>query len=236
MTSAKLMKAGAIAGIVLAVVAVLVSDMHSVPDLVITVAQRRGNMITLPEGLAFPYWVAGAIGEPVLIVSIVIFGLGFLAAWRQTGERAAKAAAIVAFVYAAERIFWMAATLNYAVAVGTVQATSDLSSLALPGMLKGIAALIAGITAGIVMASFLMVYFSRTGIALGKTGGLLVVLAVPVGIVVKTLTLWVWPYEMTVIFMLSMGAKSVGIALMSIALYQQAGNLSRPWSKSGKPK
>lgn len=222
MTSEKMMKAGAIAGIIIAIVAVLLSDMHSVPDLVITLAQGRGNVIVLPEGFTFPYWLAGAVGEPILIISIFVFGLGFIGAWRKIGEKTAKTAGIIAFIYGAERIFEAIATVKYAIDVESVRATGDLTSLIFPGMLKGMSALITGITGGIILASLIAIYFSRTGIKLGKIGGLLVIITVATGILVKTLSLWIWPYGMTAAFLLLMCTKSMGIAFMSIALYQQA--------------
>lgn len=222
MTSEKLMKAGAIAGVIIAVVAVLSADMHSVPDLVITLAQGRGNVIVLPEGFAFPYWLAGVVGEPILIISIFIFGLGFIGAWRKTGEKTAKTAGIIAFIYSAERIFFAIATVKYAIGVESVRATGDLTSLVFPGMLKAISGLPAGVLA-VILASFVSIYFSRMGIKLGKIGGLLLAITVAMGMGIQVaLSLWIWPYGMTAAFLLLMCTHSVGIAFMSIALYQQA--------------
>ncbi len=222
MTSEKLMKAGAMAGAIIAVVGTFVGDMHSVPDLVITLAQGRGNVIVLPEGFAFPYWLAGTVGEPILIISIFIFGLGFIGAWRKTGEKTAKIAGIIAFIYSAERIFLAIATVKYAIGVESVRATGDLTSLVFPGMLKGISALVAGVLA-VILASFVSIYFSRMGIKLGKIGGLLLAITVAMGMGIQVaLSLWIWPYGMTAAFLLLMCTHSVGIAFMSIALYQQA--------------
>ena len=207
---------------ILAIVSVLVSDMHAVPDLVLTLAQNSANRVILPEGFAFPYWLAGVVGEPILVLSIFAFALGLVGAWRKTGERSAKIASIVAFIYAAERVFWAIADVQYARAVEALLTTGDMTSLTLPGMLKGIIALVDGITAGIILALFLTIYFSRTKTRLGEVGGMLVLIAVSAGIVVKTASLWVWPYQLITAFLLSMVAKSVGIALMSSALYQQA--------------
>lgn len=222
MSPEKLMKAGAISGVVLAVVSVLVSDMHAVPDLIITLAQGKGNTISLPEGFAFPYQLAGAVGEPILIMSILLFGLGFFGAWKKTGRKSAKTASVIAFFYAITRIFEAIITLNYATAVESARTTGDLNILELPGMLLGIGAAFTGITGGIVLASCIAVYFSHVGIKLGKIGGLIVVTAVATGMVTKTLSLWVWPYALTAAFVILMCAKSVGIAFISNSLYRQA--------------
>lgn len=221
MTPEKLMKAGALAGVTIAIVGQLVPDLHTVPDLVITLAQSGGNVIVLPEGIAFPYWLAGVVGEPILIVSFLLVGLGFIGAWRKTREKTARIAGIVALIFSAERIFWAIADVSYATAVESVQATGDMTGLVFPGMLKGIAALFGGIIA-VILASFIFVYFSRMGIKLGKVGGLLDVTAVATGIAAKTLTLWIWPHELTAVFVLLMVTKNVGIVFWSGALFQQA--------------
>ncbi|MBO3842869.1 MAG: hypothetical protein FGF48_10735, partial [Candidatus Brockarchaeota archaeon] len=88
--------------------------------------------------------------------------------------------------------------------------------------LKGISVLIAGIIGGIVLASFIALYFSRTGVKMGKIGGLLVVITVAVGIPVKALATWILPYVLTGAFLLLMVLKSLGLVFVIIALYQQA--------------
>ncbi|MEM2940934.1 MAG: hypothetical protein QW304_05235 [Thermoproteota archaeon] len=92
MTPVKWMKIGAVACGIMAVAALFVSDMHGAQDLVIILAQAKGSVFVLPEGSAFPYWLAGVVGEPVLITAIYIFGLGFIGAWKKTGEKTAKTA------------------------------------------------------------------------------------------------------------------------------------------------
>lgn len=222
MTPVKWMKTGAIACGIMAIAAVIVSDMHATQDLVIVLAQAKGSVFLLPEGSAFPYWLAGLVGEPILITAIYIFGLGFIGAWKKTGEKTAKKAGVLAFIYGTARIFSAIAAALYAMAVESVQVTGDLTKLVFPGMLKGVSVLIAGIIGGIIFASFIALYFSRTGVKLGKIGGMIVVIAVAMGIPVKTLATWILPYVLTGAFLLLMAVKSVGLVFVIIALYQQA--------------
>lgn len=65
MTSKKLLKVGAMAGIIFSIFAVLVSDMHTIPDSVLTLAQRNGNSIVVPDGIEFPYWVTVVAASPI---------------------------------------------------------------------------------------------------------------------------------------------------------------------------
>jgi len=103
MSSNKLMKVGAVAGIILSIFSILVSDMHTVPDLILRLAQGSANKIIIPRGLEFPYWVTGIAAGPILVVSIYLFGLGFIGAWKKTGEKTAQISGIVALIYGRPR-------------------------------------------------------------------------------------------------------------------------------------
>lgn len=175
----------------------------------------------MPEGVAWLYWGVGLIGELILIGSIVVFGLGCLGAWRQTGDHLAKRASIVAFIYAAERVVWAITDVSYAIALARAQATGDLAGLAFPALLGGIAALLAGVTTGVILAGYLTRYFSRQGTKLGTIGGLLVVIPTALAILANVLSLWMWPYPLRTAFALLMCLHSVGIALLSLAFYQE---------------
>ena len=222
MNANKLMKIGAVAGIFLFIFAVLISDMHTVSDLVLTLIQNSDNQVVMPNGIEFPYWVTGVAASPVLVKSIFLFGVGFIGAWKKTGERMALISAVVAFIYATTHIFAALADIQYAKAVEILQVSGDLSGLAFPGMLRGVSALIIGITGGFIMTSCMAIYFHRSKNSIGKAGALLSITAIFIGIFVKTLALWFLPYEMMVAFLLLMCLKSVGITFMSGALYQQA--------------
>lgn len=222
MNSDKLIKIGAIAGIVFSVFAMLVSDMHTASDLVLTLFQNTDNQAVLPSGVEFPYWVTGVAASPILVVSIFLFGLGFIGAWKKTGNRMAQISAVAAFIYAAIEVFAGIADIQYARAVELLQITGDLSGLAFPGLLRGISALIIGITGGLIMTSCIAIYLHQSKNRIGKIGALLAIISIFIGILVKTSALWFLPYEMMVAFLLLMGLKSVGIVLISGALYQQA--------------
>ena len=222
MNSNALMKAGAVAGIFLSIFAVLISDMHTISDLILTLIQNGDNQVILPNGIEFPYWVTGVAASPILVTSIFLFGIGFIGAWKKTGERMAIISAVVAFIYATTHIFAALADIQYAKAVEILQVSGDLSGLAFPGMLRGVSALIIGITGGFIMTSCMAIYFHRSKNSIGKAGALLALVAIFIGIFVKTLALWFLPYEMMVAFLLLMCLKSVGITFMSGALYQQA--------------
>ncbi len=224
MDSNKLIKTGAFSGVVFSIFAMLVSDMHTIPDLLLTFIQNDGKQAALPQGIDFPFWVTGAAVSPILVVSIFLFGLGFWGAWKKTGERMAQISAIVAFIYSFAEIAAAFADIQYAKAIQALQVTGDINVLASPGLLRGISALIIGITGGLIMLSCMAIYFHRSKNQIGKTGALVAITSIFIGIIVKTLALWFLPYEMMVAFLLLMGLKSVGLIFISGALYQQAGS------------
>jgi len=57
---------------------------------------------------------------------------------------------------------------------------------------------------------------------MGRTGALPALTTIAAGIFVKTLAMWIWPYELMTAFLLLMCVKSVGLALTSVQLYEQA--------------
>jgi hypothetical protein len=222
LTSNRLIRVGAVAGVFFAICSTLVSDMHTVADLVLDVAKNSGAAMKLMRGLEFPFWMTGVVAGPVVAVSAFLFGLGFIGARQRGRDTMATLSAAAAFVYCAAEIFAAVADVHYARAIEGLQIVGDMGRLNGPGTLRGISALAVGVIGGIVMTFFIAMHFQARRIRIGKVGALLALASVLTGILVKTLSLWLWPYELMAAFLVLMGLKSVGIALISGALYQEA--------------
>jgi hypothetical protein len=216
------MRAAAVAGLAMAIVSLLVSALHSMPDVAITLARNGAITSFPPTMLSFPYWVAGTVGDPIVIVTAAVVGIGLLAAARRTGQRTARSAAYGAFCYAGVRAVWAITTILYASALGNLTPGSNLSDLASLALLKGLAGAAVGITGGLVMASFLLLYFARTKVYVGKTGALLIMMSVPFAMLSKASSGFLWTYVMAALSLILMAVKSIGIGMMSVALWQQA--------------
>lgn len=210
---------GAAAGVVLAIFSVIVEDMHTVVDLILALG---GETLILPEGFAFPFQVTGLVVNPILAIAGIVFGLGLIGAWRKTGERTAQWAGLAAILYGVAQGVAAVADIRYARALEALQAGMAVSVLAGPGLWRGISALLLGLTGGLILSALLLIYFRRTENTLGKTGAVIVLITVAIGIVVKTLSLWLYPAALMTVFLLVMALKSVGLVFISGALYQQA--------------
>ena len=205
----------------LAVFSMLVSDMHTIPDLILALPENTAQGATLPAGIEFPYLITGLLAGPIMVIAISLFGAGFIGAWQITREKLAFFSGIAAFGYGAAAIFAAFADIHYAAAVAALQANGDLNLLTIPGTVRGISALLMGVIGGLVMTICMGLYFRKRGHRTGFVGAALALTAIIAGILVKTLALWFLPYYMMGAFLILMGIKSVGITLMSLALYQQ---------------
>lgn len=73
----KLLLVGAMGSLLLAIAATLVSDMHGIGDWFLTSLQAYKQPLNPAPIYSAPYWLAGYIGEPLLIISILTFTVGF---------------------------------------------------------------------------------------------------------------------------------------------------------------
>jgi hypothetical protein len=214
MNARTLMRNGALGCLTLAVFAQLTADLHGFVAVLGTLPHFDSRAI-----VATVYTIIGLAAEPILILSILLLALGFLGAWRETGIRWARRASIAAFAYLVTRVFWAWADLNFAFAL---RQNPGPEKMTLPGALLGIAALAAGITAGIGLASMMLAYFRQSGSVLGFRACILVIVCMVVGMLTKTLSMWYAPITLTVAFLLCMGGKSVGLGIVAHVLFEQS--------------
>ena len=218
-------KIGAIAWGVLGFFSAPLPVFHEIPDLVLTIYKQKGAIVNLPEGFTFPYWIAGIVYEPIMVVCLILFGMGFLSIWKKTRQRIALVNMLVIFVYAVTRTFWGWVDINYAQSVEVLNMTNNWDTFASAEMFRGIGSGINGVVAT-TLAICLTLFFIRTNknkpnINLGKIGGIMVIATLLPSVITKTLSLWYLPYVMTGIFSVLMTLKSFGIGLMAIDVYRQ---------------
>ena len=72
---------GTIGAFILAVGATLVSDMHGIGDWFISSFQKVNVPLSPTKPFGAPYLAAGYLGEPLLILTIILFTIGFYGAW-----------------------------------------------------------------------------------------------------------------------------------------------------------
>ncbi len=220
-------KTGAIAWGVLAFFSSVIPVFHAIPDLVLTIYKQDGSTVNLPEGFTFPYWIAGTVYEPIMVICLVLFGTGFLSIWKKTRQKIALVNVLVIFVYAVTRAFWGWLHINYAQSVEVLGATSNWEAFASAEMFQGLGAAINGVVA-ITLVVCLTLFFSRTNkdrsnTNLGKIGGIIVLASLIPAVVANVLSRWYLPYAMTGVFIVLMNSKSLGLGLMAIDLYRQSG-------------
>lgn len=205
---------------VMAITSVILPVLHAIPDLGVIQSQLTHSPLSLSYETVFSYWIAGVVMEPILMISFSVFGLYFFLEERETHQKIGRFIGGVCVLYILGRIFWAYSTLNYFNIISQHLNTSQLDVLLIPGMLKGISALIGGFFA-IMLTVFLYKYFSvlKDGYSFfGRLGALIILISTLTAIVVKTLAMWYFPYAFTILFIIALAIKSIGINFIGIAL------------------
>ncbi|MGD0338340.1 MAG: hypothetical protein ABSB78_06095 [Bacteroidota bacterium] len=208
MTLNNKLKIGALGCIVLSVFAQFVADFHGLVSM-------YQNTISIPPNI---YLIIGFVGEPILIFSILMISIGFWGAWEKYNIKLARTLSITFVIYSLERCFWAFADINFALTLQKYGASHE--NIQFAGMLLGISALVAGITAGIVISSQMALFFYKLKNRLGFNACILIISSMIIGIFSKIMTMYTLPLILTVVFLLSMGGKSIGLGLVGISLYQ----------------
>lgn len=229
-TQQKRIKNAALSGVIFSVISLFISDLHTVADFLISRVQGDSVLSALPAGLEYLFYFTGCIASPILAVSLIVFGVGFLALYKQNAQNIALVCAVLIFISAASALFSGFADLRYALAVSSAYAAGTTSISINAGILRGISALIEGLIAGLALPITLYVFFKRGGNRIGKTGTVITLFGVILGIAVKSLALWVMPVLMLALFLLLMAIKSVGFILISAGLFIQSA--SNPYSEN----
>jgi hypothetical protein len=208
MTFNNKLKIGAVGCTALGIFAQFVADFHGLVSM-------YQNTISIPPNI---YLIIGLVGEPILIFSIVMISIGFWGAWEKYEIKLARTLSITFVIYSLERCFWAFSDINFALTLQKYSASHEDVQLA--GMLLGISALIAGITAGIVISSQMALFFYRLKNRLGFNACILIITSMIIGILSKIATMYTLPMILTIVFLISMGGKSIGLGLIGISLYQ----------------
>ena len=218
----KLLFIGAIGAFFLAVGATLVSDMHGVGDWFISSMQIRGLPLSPAQIYSAPYSLAGYIGEPLLIISIALFTIGFYGSWLKYHKVFSLLVVAVGILYILERVFWFYVTINFSSAIQALPVIQDYTVLSTPGFWKGIGALLGGIIGGFAFSTLITVFFFRIDNIYGKIGGLVVIITMLIGMPAKILFMNNVSFPILAIFITSMVVKNFGIVLMGVGLLTES--------------
>jgi len=208
MTSNTKLQIGAVGCITLGVFAQFVSDFHGLVSM-------YQNTTSIPTNI---YLIIGFVGEPILIFSILMICIGFWGAWKKYEIKLARTLSIAFLIYSLERCFWAFSDINFALTMQKYNVSHEDVQIA--GMLLGISALLAGITAGIVISSQMALFFHRLKNRLGFNACILIITSMIIGILSKIATMYTLPMILTIVFLISMGGKSIGLGLVGISMYQ----------------
>lgn len=218
----KLMLIGSLGAFLLAVGATLVSDMHGIGDWYVSSLIQKGAPLYPTNVFSAPYYVSGLLGEPLLILSIILFTLGFYGAWMKFHNTFALILIFVGCLYMMERMFWSYVTVNFGHAVSSMANPSDYSTLKYPGFLKGMGALFGGIVGGFLFSLFITLFFFSIHNTYGMIGGIIVLVTMAVGMPAKIAFMNNISVQLVSIFMVSMVIKNVGIIFMGLGLFTES--------------
>jgi|GEM_PF-765999 len=218
----KMLLIGTIGAFILAVSATLVSDMHGIGDWFISSFQKANVPLNPTKPFGAPYLAAGYLGEPLLILSIILFTIGFYGAWLKYHKTIALLVVIVGALYVLERVFWAYVTINFSHAIGSSPVIGDYQVLKNAGFLKGLGALFGGIIGGFLFSTLITIFFFLINNTYGKIGSLIVVISMLVGMPVKILFMNNVSFSFVSIFLLSMVIKNIGIIFMGLGLFTES--------------
>jgi hypothetical protein len=222
MLADKMLLIGTIGAFVLAVGATLVSDMHGIGDWFVSSFQKANVPLKPTKTFGAPYLASGYLGEPLLILSIILFAMGFYGAWLKYHRTLALVIVIVGALYVLERIFWAYVTINFSHAINSLPAIEDYQVLKNAGFLKGLGALFGGIIGGFLFSTLITIFFFLINNTYGKIGGLIVIISMLVGMPAKILFMKNISFRLVSIFFFSMVIKNIGIIFMGLGLFTES--------------
>jgi hypothetical protein len=222
MLADKMLLIGTIGAFVLAVGATLVSDMHGIGDWFVSLFQKANVPLKPTKTFGAPYLAAGYLGEPLLILSIILFSIGFYGAWLKYHRTLALVIVIVGALYVFERIFWAYVTINFSHTINSLPVIEDYQVLKNAGFLKGLGALFGGIIGGFLFSTLITIFFFLINNTYGKIGGLIVIISMLVGMPAKILFMKNISFRLVSIFFFSMVIKNIGIIFMGLGLFTES--------------
>ena len=218
----RLLLVGAIGAFFLPVSATLVSDMHGVGDWYIASLQTKEYPLNPASIYGARYWLAGYIGEPLLILSIALFTVGFYGSWLKYHKPISLLVVGVGVLYMLERVFWSYATVNFQRAIQVWPVIQDYSVLTQAGQIKGMAALLGGLIGGFAFSIVITIFYFSVHNRYGQIGGLMVIITMLIGMPAKILFASHVETWLLTVFMTSMVLKNFGIAFMGMGLLTEA--------------
>jgi hypothetical protein len=220
--ASKLIFIGALGAFFLATAATLVSDMHGMGDWYISSLQMGKLPLNPAKIFAAPYLVAGFLGEPLLIISIAMLTTGLYGCWLKYDKSVALIAVFIGVFYILERIFWSYTSVNFGQSILNHQRIEDYSALKQAGLLKGLGALLGGLIGGFGFTTVLTLFFVSIRNPYGIAGGLIILLAMIIGMSAKIYFMnHVSPVVLTV-FLVSMVIKNFGIVFIGVGLITES--------------
>ncbi|MCB9134420.1 MAG: hypothetical protein H6636_03275 [Anaerolineales bacterium] len=218
----KLLFIGALGAFFLATAATLVSDMHGLGDWFIASLQTRNISLNPATIYATPYTIAGSFGEPLLILSIAMLTTGLYGIWLKAHHPIARLAVIVGILYLLERGFWSYVTTHFAHSLQMHPTITDYMVLTQAGFLKGMGALLGGLIGGFGFSTALTLLFFSLRNPYGITGGLIVLVAMMIGMPAKIYFMNHISAALLTTFIISMVIKNFGVVLMGVGLLHEA--------------
>jgi len=218
----KLIFIGALGAFFLATAATLVSDMHGIGDWFISSLQTRKLALNPASIYGAPYTIAGYFGEPLLILSIAMLTAGLYGSWLKYHNSIALIAMSIGILYILERLFWSYVTVNFASSIQSHSIINDYSALTQAGFLKGLGALFGGLIGGFGFSIALTVLFFSLRNSYGITGGLIVLVAMLIGMPAKIYFMNHVSTVALITFIISMVVKNFGIVFMGVGLLTES--------------
>ncbi|HMR97754.1 MAG TPA: hypothetical protein PKK96_01190 [Anaerolineales bacterium] len=218
----KLMFIGALGAFFLATVATLVSDMHGIGDWFISSLQSRKYALNPAPIYGAPYTIAGYFGEPLLILSITMLTVGLYGSWLKHHKTIALIAMVIGILYISERIFWSYVTINFANHIQIHSTIQNYAALTQAGFLKGLGALFGGLIGGFGFSTALTILFLSLRNPYGIAGGVIVLVAMLIGMPAKIYFMNHVSTTVLTIFILSMVIKNFGVIFMGMGLLMES--------------
>lgn len=213
---------GALGAFFLASAATLVSDMHGLGDWFISSLQSRKYALNPASIYGTPYTIAGYFGEPLLILSIAMLTVGLYGSWLKYHKLIALIAMGIGILYILERVFWSYVTINFANSIQSHPVIDDYTMLTQVGLLKGLGALFGRLIGGFGFSTALTILFFNMRNPYGIAGGLIVLIAMLIGMLAKIYFMNHVSAAVLTTFVISMVIKNFGIVFMGVGLLTES--------------
>jgi len=189
----------------------MVSDFHSIGDLVLSSSLKNGTINAVSQ-ISFAYYFTGIVAQPLMIVSLIVLLFGVRKNCLLKKERITFG--VIYSLWLLLELVCSIYDIKYGYVVSHPELNNFSEELVQIATVRGIANLFVALVGGFFLSFFLFSKFRHSKNKLGVLSVIIFFFTIIVSILVKVLSIFFYPQLFMAVFILLMCIKSVAFVYM----------------------